>query len=524
MRTCFVRSWTSVSAVLVSVVTVSICGVSIGGVSIGGVSITGYLILSGPARAQSGGGAGTSAPAERVPAASTPAITRAELEAHVRYLAADERRGRMTGSPQAEECAAYLAGVFAREGLEPAGDGGTYLERVPLVRTSASGMPQLRFHLERGEPLDLVFGSDFDFRNPPRAGEGLKLVVAKSAAELPAAADAKIALFVDASSVDRRRWLEEAGLGRGQAFGMLLVPGNAKAGTPHSFESSGAISRASAGDEPVATVRVNGSALERLRSGTVRTIDVEPHAARELVNGSNVVARIAGAGTAEKPELAKQVVVVTAHYDHLDQAHGHEGGAEPGADVIYNGADDDASGVAAVLEIAGAMAKAKPPARTVVFLLVTGEEIGLLGTEEYLDHPVVPLESTVANVNFEMIGRPDPKAGGTGHLWLTGFERTNLGPAFAAAKLAIVADPYPSQNFYQRSDNIAFVQRGVIGQTLSSYNLHTDYHTPADEADKIDFAHMEGCTKAGLAAVQMIASGELTPEWAADSKPKRARH
>jgi hypothetical protein len=450
----------------------------------------------------------------------SPAVTAAELEFHVRFLAADERKGRMTGSPEADQCASYLSKVFEREGLLPAGDAGTYLERVPLVRMTVSAPPQMRFAGAQGGPLDLAFGVDFNFGIPPKAGAALKLVQVKAKSDLPATADPKVALFVDATTNERRHWLEDAGLGNGAGFGLLLVPGGDKPGRARDGSDLNAITRATGDEQPVSSVHVNGPALERLRSGTVATIDIEPHIVREVIQGSNVVARIAGVGTKEHPDMARETLVVTAHYDHLDQGHAHGGATATKEDVIYNGADDDASGVAAVLEIAGAMAKEPPPARSVLFVLVTGEEIGLLGTEEYLDHPLAPLKDTVANLNFEMIGRPDPKVGGAGHLWLTGFDLTNLGPAFAAAKLEIAPDPYPKEHFYERSDNIAFVHRGVIGQTLSSYNLHTDYHTPADEADKIDFVHMEGCTQAGLAAVEMIASGALTPQWV--EKPRKS--
>ncbi len=451
----------------------------------------------------------------------SPEVTGREIEAHLRFLAADERHGRMTGSPQAQECAAYLADVLARSGLAPAGDAGTFLQRVPLVRTSVSGLPQMRLLLDAGDPVALGFGSDFTFQTPPVPGTNLRLVVAKTAADVPKAASRDIALFLDAPAADRKQWLLDAHLGRGEGFGAVLVPGSEKPGKPRDTARAEGVERGTAAESGFGIVRVNGDALARLRSGSVRAIDVDPHAVREDVRGSNVVACIRGVGTSAKPELSRETLVVTAHYDHLDPKHGHAD-ADPKADTIYNGADDDASGVVAVLEIAGAMAAAKPPARTVVFLLVTGEEIGMLGTEEYLDHPLVPLTDTVANLNFEMIGRPDPNVGGAGHLWLTGFELTNLGPAFAAAQLAILPDPYPKEDFYERSDNIAFVNRGVIGQTLSTYNLHKDYHTPRDEVDRIDFAHMEGCTKAGLAAVQLIASGELTPTWSGKpSKPAR---
>src|SRR6202008_4392188 len=195
--------------------------------------------------------------------------------------------------------------------------------------------------------------------------------------------------------------------------------------------------------------------------------------------GVNVVGVIPG----QDPMLRGQVVLVGAHYDHLGM------GPAVGGDSIYNGADDDASGVVTVLEIARALPPDRPPARTVVILLTTGEEVGLLGTSWYVAHPVLPLENVVANLEVEMVGRPDPLAGGRGRAWLTGYERSSMGDLFSAAGLAIVADPRPAQNVFMRSDNIAFADRGIPAHTLSTFNLHRDYHTPADEADRADYGN-----------------------------------
>ena len=190
-------------------------------------------------------------------------------------------------------------------------------------------------------------------------------------------------------------------------------------------------------------------------------------------------------------------------------------------DVIMNGADDDASGVACVLEIAQKFAHSGPQARELVFLLATAEELGVVGTSYYLDHPSTPIERTVANLNFEMIGRPDEKAGGPGRLWLTGHERTSLMSTYVKNGLRIAADPYPEQNFFMRSDNIVFCFRGVVGQTFSSYNLHTDYHQVSDDADSLDYAHMESATAAGFEAVRLVADGTITPQWLEGGQPER---
>ena len=223
----------------------------------------------------------------------------------------------------------------------------------------------------------------------------------------------------------------------------------------------------------------------------------------------NVVGRLPGSDRAARDSA----VVVGAHLD------GYGKGILPpvGSDSIYNGADDDASGVVAVLEIARAL-RAAPPRRTVVFAAFAGEEIGGIGSRWYLANPVVPLARTVAQFQIEMIARPDSLAGGVGKAWLTGYERSTMGEALAAQGIPIVADPRPTQNFFQRSDNFAFARQGIPAHTLSSFNLHTDYHRPSDDVSKVDFAHMTRVIDAATRAVRILADGP-TPQWKPGGKP-----
>ena len=203
------------------------------------------------------------------------------------------------------------------------------------------------------------------------------------------------------------------------------------------------------------------------------------------------------------------MVVVGAHYDHVGIG-APVVDAQGVADSIYNGADDDGSGTVAVLEIARALMEGTAPRRTVVLLLSTGEEMGLLGTRWYI--PVFPLEQTVADLQIEMIGRPDEVSGGFGRGWLTGYERTTMGDQLQEAGSPIVPDPRPDQNFFFRSDNIAFARIGIPAHTLSSFNLHGDYHRPSDEVELVDFAHMAALVEAAIEAVRFLADGP-TPAW-----------
>ena len=213
--------------------------------------------------------------------------------------------------------------------------------------------------------------------------------------------------------------------------------------------------------------------------------------------------------------MGDEAIVVGAHFDHVGIRDPVDG------DSIYNGADDDASGVVAVLEVARAMASGAPPRRTVVFALFTGEEVGGLGSGWYLDHPAVPLENTVAQLQVEMIGRPDSLAGGSGRLWATGYERSTVGEFLAAEGISVVPDPYPGQNFFFRSDNVAFAYRGVPAHTLSSYNLHDDYHRPSDEVDAVDFEHMTAAVETVILAVRALADAPEAPRWNEGGRPER---
>ena len=238
---------------------------------------------------------------------------------------------------------------------------------------------------------------------------------------------------------------------------------------------------------------------------SVAALDTVPPERRRV--DVNVVGMIRGSD----PVLRDSAIVIAAHHDHI----GIRSGASP--DSIYNGADDDASGVVAVLQVAKALARTKP-GRTLVFATFTNEEGGGSGSRHYLQSPVVPLARTAAQIQVEMIGRPDSLAGGAGKAWLTGYERSTMGDMLKANGIPIVADPYPCQRFFERSDNIAFARTGIPAHTLSSYNMHTDYHQVSDSPDKVDIGHMTEVIRAAVRAVQILANGPA-PVWHEGLRP-----
>jgi Zn-dependent M28 family amino/carboxypeptidase len=209
-----------------------------------------------------------------------------------------------------------------------------------------------------------------------------------------------------------------------------------------------------------------------------------------------------------------EAIMLSAHLDHLGVNESLTG------DKIFNGADDDASGSVAVLELARVLAAGKRPRRTIYFVCFGSEERGGYGSRYFIAHSPVPLPEIVANLTFEMLGRRDDKVP-AGKLWLTGYERSTLGPELARQGAALVADPHPEQNFFRRSDNYPLALRGVIAHTVSSFGLHTDYHRPSDDISKIDFPFMTRSLNSLVKPVRWLANSTFRPAWLPGQAPAR---
>jgi len=273
--------------------------------------------------------------------------------------------------------------------------------------------------------------------------------------------------------------------------------------------------------------RGSGTTFERIAAEYIgsqfRQFGLEPGGDTDSAGNKSFVQRVAlqdgetwnaiGILRGSDPTAAKEAILLSAHLDHLGVNESLTG------DRIFNGADDDASGCVAVLELARALAAGKRPRRTIYFVGFGSEERGGLGSKYFLDNSPVPLTDIIANLNFEMLGRPDPKVSAD-KLWLTGFERSNLGPELAKQGAPLVADPHPEQYFFQRSDNYGLALRGVIAQTVSSFGLHTDYHRPSDEVSKIDFPFMTKAINSMVTAVNWLANSTFRPAWLPGQAPK----
>jgi Zn-dependent M28 family amino/carboxypeptidase len=227
---------------------------------------------------------------------------------------------------------------------------------------------------------------------------------------------------------------------------------------------------------------------------------------------------VAGLLRGSDPMLRDTYVILSAHYDHV-------GLAATGEDRIMNGANDDASGTVSVIEVARALAAIpQRPARSILFITFFGEERGLLGSRYYGQHPLAPVERTVAHLNLEQVGRTDATEGmkiKTANL--TGFDFSGVTPvlveAAAAAGVQILKDDASSDAFFSRSDNQPLADMGVPAHTLSVAYQFPDYHKASDEWDRIDYANMAEINRAIALGVMRLASDAAPPQWNASYAP-----
>jgi hypothetical protein len=239
-----------------------------------------------------------------------------------------------------------------------------------------------------------------------------------------------------------------------------------------------------------------------------------------MINEDKRMRNVIGLLRGSDETLQKQAVLYSAHLDHL--------GSNPALadDSIYNGADDDASGVTAVVTLADAIGAMKQrPKRSVLFMTFWGEESGLLGSKQFVSTPSWPLDQIVANVNIEMIGRPE--GGARGKIWMTGWRESDLGSVMSqAAKpwgVEIFEHPKFSSMLYRASDNWSFVERGVIAHSFSAGSLHPDYHKVDDEWDRLEIPHMTQVIQGLFLGSLPLLDGSQTPAKASSNTAKESK-
>lgn len=475
---------------------------------------------------------------ERTPAEKAAAtITPLELEKHLRVLADDDMEGRETGQPGQKRAAEYIAGVFAELGLPKIVNGDSYFQEIGFKsekwETTALlidgesyshlrdwyAIPSMNNDLSVNADDVLFMGYGID---DPKYSDYKKSVNGKVILIYSGEPMTKDSIYLLTGTNQPSEWSEAIGqklrIAKDKgAKAVLIIDGNLKKniGMVRRFIVNASM-RMDDGSNPAGELansafisttmaqKIIGKRFKKVvkarekisRKGKAKNIRLKTPVNLTLkkdvnkLSGENVVGYIEGSD----PKLKDEVVVITAHYDHL----GKRGTS------IYNGADDNGSGTSTVLEIAEALVTLKNmkagPRRSVVCMLVSGEEKGLLGSEYYVNNPLFPLEKTVANVNIDMVGRVDKKyADNPNYIYVIGSDRLStalheINESVNERHTQLVLDyTYNDDNdpnrYYYRSDHYNFAKNGI--PAIFYFNgTHDDYHQPTDTVDKIQFDKM----------------------------------
>jgi hypothetical protein len=438
---------------------------------------------------------------------SSSAVCAGCIRSNLEYLAGPALNGRGSGTIDEYHAAQYIAAKLKAYGLAPAADNASYIQSATIKTRTVTTAPVLTF--DAGKPASWKHGNEFaafQFSQPDIAAplQKLNLNDAQISPKSVKAGAAVLLKLKPGTGVQDMQTVVGPYLESTAA--LIIVPEPAD-GEARFQRLAGRLPRddkrtsdAAAGPDGIILKAEQAQQLWDVAEGTLIKLhaDVTPW---QVSHTWNVLAKIAG-------KKADQIILLSAHLDHLGVKDGK----------TYPGADDDASGTVAVMELARALAKQPKPQRTIVFALWGSEEAGLVGARYFLKNPTFELKNLVANLEFEMIARPDAKVQAN-QLWLTGWERTDLGPALAAHGAQLVGDPHPDQNFFMRSDNYALAKDGIIAQTVSSYGLHKDYHQPTDTLDKVDWQHLDSAVGSMIAPVSWLANSGFTPKWNEDGKP-----
>ena len=425
--------------------------------------------------------------------------------AHVRYLADDRLEGRAVGTEGARCAADYIAAQFEAIGLEPAGTEGNYFQPFPIRNGAELGAGNA---LRVGD-APLALGTEWTplgFSATKRLdGE---LVFGGYGLSSPGTPEDEYARMDIAGKVVVLEW------GDPDAPHGVSMRGEPhfKATVAAGRNAAGAIILAPSGMElptldgevrnalgiPVAVV--TGARADAVRAAAQRSASVhmQTEVSERRVDARNVAAVLRGSD----PALRDEYVIVGAHYDHLGL--GGDGSLDPDSRYVHNGADANASGTAALIEIARSLANGPRPARTVVFLAFTGEERGLWGSDHYVKEPTVELESAVAMLNLDMVGRVSQNSVtvfgfGTAEEW---DEIVDGASAMMATPLRISKAP----DGYGPSDHSSFYAVGIPVLHFFS-NTHADYHRPSDDWWKIDVDGMERIAELTTGVARRLAMG-----------------
>jgi len=455
-------------------------------------------------------------------------ITKADLYDQLLVLTADSLEGRETGEPGQKKAAAYIASEFKRYGLQPIvpeGEGKSYYQPFTLYKSQwkevylKAGDNQF----DNGESL-LYLGSAVAMDE--EEAEVVFIGDVKDAGDLLSSGKLKGKL-VAVNGSDSRMWSSlRRQFADADILGLLVFGGeNDEQFTQavnryKGYLTSSRLSLESGSDKGLLLFVVSPSAANSIFNASLETLMVAggskkfPQAtvAFRAQRDSQEILTENVLGFLEGSDKKDELLVITSHYDHLGKR----------GDDIYHGADDDGSGTSAVLEMAQAFSEAKSkgngPRRSILFMTVTGEEKGLLGSEYYTSNPVLPLAQTVTNLNIDMIGRVDEAhAANENYIYVIGSDKLSqelhqlsekVNQDYTKLELDYTYNDENDPNrFYYRSDHYNFAKNDV--PIIFYFNgVHADYHKPTDTIDKIAFDKMTKVTKLVFFTAWEIANRE----------------
>jgi hypothetical protein len=450
-------------------------------------------------------------------------ITIQTVTQHVQQLASDEWLGRDTPSPGLDSAAAYIARNFSQWGVESLPALGGYYQIVKMkssvpstdghfaIKDSVFNLENQMLQLSDGQvdiSAGVVFvdyGSREDFEAADVKG---KIVIARSGT--------KSALTVRNIFIAGR---EKAALAAENGALALVELYNSPQtkwkilqyyirNRDVSLDFENEMEEKDPNIQRFWLEDMDNSRLAYLKDYTGSAVLVVKGGGETRFNSQNVVGFVPGTD----PLLKSEIVIFSAHYDHVGTGKPNEQG-----DTIYNGTRDNAIGTMTVLEAARIIA-ANPLKRSSLFILFTGEEKGLLGSEWYVNHPEIPLNEVVFCFNSDNAGYNDVTKA-----TVIGLNRTTAGPiitkAAAVYKLETIDDPMPDQNLFDRSDQVSFARKGVpaimysMGITSFDEEINKYYHQAADNPDSVDYKYLLKFTKAYVLAASEIGNAAIKPVW-----------
>src|SRR5690606_9580415 len=464
-------------------------------------------------------------------------VTKEKIEGHIYFLADDLLKGRQTGTPENKIAASYIANTLRGYGVKPVVQNAmkgsnteSYFQEMKLNQISpikrlllvidgkefkkkvAVKPNKMEF---TGEAIYLGYGLESDYKGK---NVSEKIVIVRSGAPKVTEVREAFALIEEKEQLAQRH---------GAVAVIELVDANETTWgyVDHNFNSDRieiAANKASEdGKKRVAYLwihdenNIQAKAFESKENLSAKLM-MEGEEKKTIIS-QNVIGMVEGTD----PQLKNEFIIYSAHYDHVGIGKADETG-----DEIYNGARDNAVGTTTVLSMAENIAK-YPTKRSALFILFTAEEKGLLGSQYYVENPLLPLNKMVYCFNSDNAGYND-----TSIITVIGLPRTtaaaNIKEAATAFGLRAIDDPAPDQDFFDRSDNVVFARKGIPAPTFSLGFTSFDgdvtkyYHQPGDEADTLDYEYLLKFFKSYVFAGRLIANDPKTPTWTANDKYESA--